>query len=442
MNNIYKRLERKKRRESRLLVATQLVASTLLLIQASAFVCASTGSNSPTSNQSSARTKPSALSGGNALATTASSEQSDSHATAPISMNLIPVDQPLGRGALSKPSELAAAAAISSRSSQATEGVEIQRAPLTNHEPASLHFSLSDSLEPASGPIQAAQSVDLAADSFAADQQQQEQLENSQLGGEKQARQKVYLEESPEKRQQQQQEELVENAFEGFMNESPAVEQQQQQQQVKFQQQQQMLERRFGFFKKGNHYSAAPQISSPSANYAAANPFMSDCERCLMSIGQQNADYQQLPEPLPSPQPAPVTPILPAPVQPHAQPAFQSAGQPFGFPLKNKLFMKFPFFMKPFGDSMAPPSFAHDSVPYWHQYAQPAPAPPSRPPTQSAALFLRPVAPAYNCIQTSPPLLAAASSGHEVALAATKSQQQREKPYATHQQTTYSSSQY
>lgn len=187
---------------------------------------------------------------------------------------------------------------------------------------------------------------------------------------------------------------------------------------------QQIVERRLGLFKKGSQYGVPM-----SANYAGS--YMTDCERCLIG---QSADLQQQPQldPLPPP---PATPIAPAAPPPS-----------FG-PLKNKLFMKFPFFMKPISSSFGdfyPPASQHDSVvPYWHQY-QPAPSPQPAPPTRpqlSNALYLRPApAAAYNCIQATPPLLAAPLS-HEVALAAGKGAQGKQYQHQQ-QQISYPSSQY
>lgn len=192
-------------------------------------------------------------------------------------------------------------------------------------------------------------------------------------------------------------------------------------------QQQQIVERRFGLFKKGQHYG-----TPMSANYASAAPFMTDCERCLAGLGQQSADLQQL-DPLP--------PALPA--QPSVQPVPLAPANHFGMqpfaPLKNKLFMKFPFFVKPMtlGDSHTTFVPSH----YWPAPAQPQYHPPSnvRPaPAMTNALFIRPP-PAYNCIQATPPLVAVASANQaEVAPLGTKSPT---KQYP-HQQNVYSSSSY
>lgn len=231
---------------------------------------------------------------------------------------------------------------------------------------------------------------------------------------------------------------------------SPFEQQQQQQQQqvgefingngaTKYPHQQQpIVERRFGLFKNkgggggGGHYGAPM-----GANYAAG-PYMSDCERCLAGLGGgPSADLQQI-----DPIPVPVQPVMPAP---HV-PVFNS--QPFG-PLKNKLFMKFPFFVKPgvdFGNFMSSGGGNH----YW----PPAPAPPPPPPTthyqpaprplpaMTNALYLRP-GPAYNCIQANPPLLAAASTPSQdiTTLTGGKTSGTKQAAYP-HQQATYSSSQY
>lgn len=197
---------------------------------------------------------------------------------------------------------------------------------------------------------------------------------------------------------------------------------------------QQIVERRFGLFKK--HHYGAPM----SASYSAS-PYMSDCERCLASLSQQSADLQQLepipappPPPVPVPVPVPVAPVLPA-NQP-AQPAFNM--QPFG-PLKNKLFMKFPFFMKPmsFGDG----SYGShgDSVPYWHQYQPQPQLPPASRPQATGALYIRPAPTAYNCIQATPPLISASHQDQVGQFGKTSGQN---KQYSHHQQTSYPSSQY
>lgn len=197
------------------------------------------------------------------------------------------------------------------------------------------------------------------------------------------------------------------------------------------------IERRFGLFKNKlgafGHYGA-PQMS---ANYA----YMSDaCERCLTSMSQQqqSADLQEAPPPPQvQPQPIPVPLPMPMPVMPQ-QPVNQ---QPIGYgghqqhPLKSKLFMKFPFFMKPsmFGGgggggagdyggghttsiSAAPNYSLGNSLPlidygngqpYWpQQNQQQLYHQPTRP---STAFYLRPTS-AYNCIQSTPPIYAAASS--------------------------------
>lgn len=213
---------------------------------------------------------------------------------------------------------------------------------------------------------------------------------------------------------------------------------------VKQQQQQPLLgqsvERRFGLFKKGQQQQ---QFGTPamSANYAS-NPFaLSDCERCLASIGQApSADLQQLDPPVAPPPPPPPASL---PLQPPLQPL--GGMQPFG-PLKSKFFMKFPFLVKPMGfDSGAhsggfggpaasaghfwppPPQFQQP-----HHHHQPRPA-------MTTALYIRP-APSYNCIQANPPLLAAAASSQSqtsepIPLGATKSGAGG-KQYA-HQQVSY-----
>lgn len=221
-----------------------------------------------------------------------------------------------------------------------------------------------------------------------------------------------------------------ESAFEGLL----ASADQQQVPTVKFspKHQQHLVERRFGLFKKGSQ--GAYGMPMFSANYAS-NPFMTDCERCLASLQstnnlQQSSDLQL--EPPIAPMPIPVSqPILPA--QPPSQPA-QNQFNSFG-PLKSKFFMKFPFFMKPIafgGDNYN----SHETVPYWHQYQQPAQQPTQIRPQMSSALFLRP---AYNCIQAAPPMLQSNSNHQDVVQLSTKTSA---KQYQPHQQATYSSSSY
>lgn len=198
------------------------------------------------------------------------------------------------------------------------------------------------------------------------------------------------------------------------------------------------VERRFGLFKKHGAGGSGGQYGSPitSANYAATASYVSDCERCLAGLGsaqQSAADLQQL-------EPAPIVPpVAPPSVAPstimHSH--LQSFGQPFA-PIKNKLLMKFPFFVKPisfgggpagdpYGSSnlaasaAAGPNQLHHSQSYaWHSVPH-IYQPISSRPANGAALFLRPTAPAYNCIQSSPPspsqhLYAAASSTNQEAI--------------------------
>lgn len=189
------------------------------------------------------------------------------------------------------------------------------------------------------------------------------------------------------------------------------------QQQQQLQQQQPLVERRFGLLKK--HYGAPM-----TANYATSGHYMSDCERCLFGLGagqqQQSSDLQQIdpPQPIapilpPAPPPPPPT-IIPAP-QP-IQPSSNFGSQSFN-PLKNKFFMKFPFFMKPISFGSAPemsgPLYnfgSAETVPYWYQtnqhYQQHQQQPLVRP---NAALFIRP---AYNCIQATPPFISSVSNQH------------------------------
>lgn len=202
------------------------------------------------------------------------------------------------------------------------------------------------------------------------------------------------------------------------------------------QQQQQIVERRFGLFKKQQHYG-----SPMSASYSA-NPYMTDCERCLASLSQQSADLQQLdpvpaPLPVPQPQPAPLAPIMPP-----SQPSFSM--QPFG-PLKNKLFMKFPFFMKPMSFGEASYGSHGDAVPYWHQYQPQPQLPPVSRPQTSGALYIRPAQAAYNCIQATPPLIPA-SNGHQDQVAqfakTSQSKQYPQQQQQQQQQISYPNSQY
>lgn len=182
-------------------------------------------------------------------------------------------------------------------------------------------------------------------------------------------------------------------------------------------QQQQLVERRFGLLKK--HYG-----TPMTANYATSGHYMSDCERCLFSLGagqQQSADLQQIDPPPtqpivpilpPMPQPAPLPPPPPPTIIPAPQP---TVPQNNNFGLKNKFLMKFPFLMKPisFGSSEINngPSYNMGSfteaVPYWYpsnqQHYQ------QQPVRQNAALYLRP---AYNCIQATPSLISSGPNQH------------------------------
>lgn len=201
------------------------------------------------------------------------------------------------------------------------------------------------------------------------------------------------------------------------------------------QQQQQIVERRFGLFKKQQHYG-----SPMSASYSAS-PYMTDCERCLASLSQQSADLQQLdplPAPVPAPQPAPLAPIMPP-----SQPSFNM--QPFG-PLKNKLLMKFPFFMKPMSFGEASYGSHGDAVPYWPQYQPQPQLPPVSRPQTSGALYIRPAQAAYNCIQATPPLIPASNSHQDQVAQFAKTSQSKQYPHhqqqQQQQQISYPNSQY
>lgn len=237
------------------------------------------------------------------------------------------------------------------------------------------------------------------------------------------------------------------------------------------------VERRFGLFKKHNFGATTlnnGQYGTPiSANYLAG--YMSDCERCLASLGgQQSAELQQLDPPAVQPQQPPFQPA-PQPSSPILHNHLQSFGQPFA-PLKNKLLMKFPFFVKtissfdPYANGGAQvgvspaasnghllqqqAAYGWHSIPHSYQ--------PQTRPSQSAgaALFLRPN-PAYNCFQTNAPhqLYASASSTNQESIQipssgktshrgktsslASHSANSGGEPFPIiHQQSTYASSQY
>lgn len=191
------------------------------------------------------------------------------------------------------------------------------------------------------------------------------------------------------------------------------------------------LERRFGLFKKGQgHFQQ--QHFGPAANYLA-NPFMSECERCLAGFGQQQTGELQLEPapalPVPSPPPPATVPIQPLPSATMPPQMGHFPMQPFA-PFKNKFFMKFPFLMK--GNGASSTSFDHLhapllAAPTLTSYSSPAhywPLPAASVHTYSGhhhqsshnqhrpmsqALFVRP-APAYNCVQAAPTMLAAAAS--------------------------------
>lgn len=196
------------------------------------------------------------------------------------------------------------------------------------------------------------------------------------------------------------------------------------------------VERRFGLFKSKlgafGHYGA-PQMS---ANYA----YLSDaCERCLASMSQQQPQSADLQD---SPPPPPIQPLpqpLPVPVpMPINQPSYsyqQPQPQQHQHPLKSKLFMKFPFFMKPSmfggggglgdygGGHSVPPSYpsslhslpllsndyGNSAANYWPAQANQQQQQQLYQPTRAPAIYLRPAS-AYNCIQTQPPLYASASN--------------------------------
>lgn len=227
----------------------------------------------------------------------------------------------------------------------------------------------------------------------------------------------------------------------------PAVEQQQQQEiiysfagQPQSQQQQKLtsneqlasgnaatVERRFGLFKKGHQHGNNQPYGQPmmSAHYLQPNPFaMSDCERCLAGLQQQGGsgaassfgELQSLDPSLIQPPPPPPSPPPQSQIIPVSQSSFSS--NHFA-PLKSKLFMKFPFFIKPtaFGggehSGFGAGGFSQHQAHHHPGFSWPLPnyqsslLPTQRP--ASGALYLRPAS-SYNCIQTTPPILAAAST--------------------------------
>lgn len=201
------------------------------------------------------------------------------------------------------------------------------------------------------------------------------------------------------------------------------------------------VERRFGLFKKHHpqpasaHYGA-PQPLMSAINYAAAtNSYgLSDCERCMVSLNGGaspiSGALQETPmEPSVTPSTPPLIPVQPpGPVMP--QPGFSHPAYSYQHPhqhqhqhplapLKHKLLMKFPFFIKSSGvhnelhpgfmqvSPQLPPPSAPMSGPNeaysWHyQPARPAPQ-------ASNALYLKPAASqattAYHCVQAYGPLL-------------------------------------
>jgi len=331
------------------------------------------------------------------------------------SANLIPVDQPVLSS--SNTNSKGGQAEVQSR------GAHEQEMAGSQVRPAGVYQALQ-----AAGQDQLGQFVQQAdgAESGAEEQQQQQQQSSSSLvdlGQEFRYGQKVFGE--SELLDKKQAAESADGAYLAI-NQTPTSDYQSQQQQ-----QQIVAERRFGLFKKQHQQ----HFGSPMSANLALNPYLSDCERCLAGLNAgQSADLQQL-DPLPAPPPPPPSqlPVLPS----QAHQAF--GAQPFG-PLKNKLFMKFPFFMKPI--SIGDPAYnsGHDSFPYqWHQHQHQHQFQQTNRPQMASAMFIRP-APAYNCIQAAPPILAAGPSSQEVAL--TKAQHKQYPHQHQHQQTTYSSSQY
>lgn len=377
-------------------------------------------------------------------------------------VNLIPVDQPVGQSSSSRPKLVDSPPPSSSSSFEPAGNVGLATGSLRSASDQSMTMTMtngqggesieSDNSNGSSSPP-ASSSSSMAASTQAAGGDQDEFSSDPTNG------QQYYSNENFAGQQQQyeQQKELVQQEVYPSLGAAAAAVKQPQQQADGLQRQQ-MVERRFGLFKKGQHYG-----SPMTANYASAGPYLSDCERCLANLGQQSsADLQQL-EPLP-----PMVGPLPPPPPP--QPTLPSSGHfgaPSSFgPLKSKLFMKFPFFVKPIGGGGGglgeATSGGHSSfVPqYWpvpsyqphhqpHHHHQPTIRPSS---AMSNALFIRPQAPAYNCIQTSPPLVALASASQQAEIsqyalgspaAGTKSSSSpATKGAYPHQQNIYSSSSY
>lgn len=170
------------------------------------------------------------------------------------------------------------------------------------------------------------------------------------------------------------------------------------------------VERRFGLFKKHHtqptpsHYGA-PQALINTANYHSASPYLSDCERCMVSLNgapQFSGELQQPPlEPVTPTTPTilPVAPVnpMPQPSYPHPYPSFQ---HPLA-PLKSKFLMKFPFFIKSGMQYEGQPSYLPAHPLQTHDYAwhhQPIRSQPQ----MSGSLYYKPApqaTTAYHCVQ-------------------------------------------
>lgn len=424
-------------------------------------------SSSPAASTSSSSTSPYSPS-----QQSSPSQQANRHNGSPIqeispSINLIPVDQPM----ISERSKQASTSDDTSRSSSLSDSSADNLHSSNQHDSSSIAFGSESST---SGDATVGLRNSLGSDNVADFiQENVASTGYNEASADSQAVEKKH-------QHQHQVEDYIQQAVysipDQFVNKFEQNKHSiQQQQQKPF-----AVERRFGLLKK--HYG-----TPMTANYATSGHYMSDCERCLFGLGagqqQQSADLQQIDPP------QPIAPILPpAPPLPPPQPTIIPAPQPiapsiipsnnFGpqsfSPLKNKFFMKFPFFMKPisFGSQseMSSPLYnfgSTETVPYWYQTNQQhyhqqnhhhQQQPLARP---NAALYIRP---AYNCIQATPPLIASASnqhlsdvttfsthnSGHHSglnsgALSATKggnSGHTKQSIPFQQQQTTYSSSQY
>lgn len=196
------------------------------------------------------------------------------------------------------------------------------------------------------------------------------------------------------------------------------------------------VERRFGLFKKhhihsvpmgmgSGHYGAPQSLLNMVAS--SGSPYMmSDCERCMIGLNGANQMSGQLQDPSgpiePPVSPPTTPPIVSIPSTPIPNPPpqagfggqpmypmFGSGQHPFG-PLKSKLMMKFPFFMKtnPFYQEAQQPGpggfMGQPGNDYaWHY--QPGPRPH---PQMSGALYLKPAllpqaTAAYHCVQAYAP---------------------------------------